>query len=60
MGTEYRTVRIPKALADQADELAKEEGEGFRSRAEVVVYALRLFLREQERGEFDYEEMADR
>lgn len=55
MGTEYRTVRTPKALAEQAD-----EGQVFPSVAEVAMYALRLFLREQEGEDFDYEGAAEK
>ena len=42
--TEYVTVRIPKELADELDEILQSGIHGYRSRAEIVNEATRLRL----------------
>lgn len=42
--TEYVTVRIPKELADEIDEILRSRIHGYRSRAEIVNEAIRLRL----------------
>ena len=39
---EYVTVRIPKQLADEIDEIIRSETLGYRTRAEMVKEAIRL------------------
>jgi metal-responsive CopG/Arc/MetJ family transcriptional regulator len=41
-GDEYVTVRIPKQLADEIDEIIRSETLGYRTRAEMVKEAIRL------------------
>jgi len=43
-GEEYITIRIPKELADEMDELIGKRG--FRTRAEIAKEAIRKFLSE--------------
>ncbi|MEM2364263.1 MAG: ribbon-helix-helix domain-containing protein [Candidatus Bathyarchaeia archaeon] len=47
-GRRYLTVSIPKGLIEEVDRLVGSKG--YRSRAEVVVYALRRLLEESGRG----------
>ena len=42
--TQYVTVRIPKQLADEIDEVLRAKTHGYRSRAEVVNESVRLRL----------------
>ena len=46
MNQKYATVKIPVALASEIDDFRKETPH-FRSRAEVVVTAIREFLAEK-------------
>jgi metal-responsive CopG/Arc/MetJ family transcriptional regulator len=39
---EYVTVRIPKQLADEIDEIIRSKTRGYRTRAEMVKEAIRL------------------
>jgi metal-responsive CopG/Arc/MetJ family transcriptional regulator len=39
---EYVTVRIPKQLSDEIDEIIRSEPLGYRTRAEMVKEAIRL------------------
>jgi len=43
----YCTIRLPKSLIDEVDELVGKHG--FTSRAEIVKEAIRRFLQERER-----------
>ncbi len=42
--TEYTTVRLPKALLKQVDDVVKNQDLGYSSRAEVVKAAVRSYL----------------
>ena len=42
--TRYVTVRIPRALAEEIDEVLRSRIHGYRSRAEIVNEAIRLRL----------------
>jgi metal-responsive CopG/Arc/MetJ family transcriptional regulator len=42
--TEYTTVRLPKALLKQVDDVVKNGDWGYSSRAELVKEAIRRFL----------------
>jgi len=42
--SEYITIRLPKSLTDEVDKLIKKGVMGFRTRAEVVAYAIRKLL----------------
>ena len=39
---DYVTVRIPKQLADEIDEIIRSKTRGYRTRAEMVKEAIRL------------------
>ncbi len=42
--TEYTTVRLPKGLLKQVDDVVKNQELGYSSRAELVKDAIRTFL----------------
>lgn len=45
MGHKYVTIRIPKELTNEIDEIIMKRGYGYKSRAEFVKEALRIQLR---------------
>ena len=48
MEAEYKSVSVPRSLADKVDKLAEARYRGYRSRGEIATDLLRRFVEEAE------------
>ena len=47
---EYTTIRLPKELVDEIDDIVKDRSKGYTSRAEFVKEAIRIWLMKIKQG----------